>query len=44
VKGGFLLGEVHHENGMPGIKFKHCDVDGKVVHEEVFISNNIRKN
>ncbi len=36
VKGGFLRGNVSHENGVPTLRFLHCDVDGNVVHEEVF--------
>lgn len=36
VKGGFLHGEVSHVNGTPTLTFQHYDVDGNVVHEEVF--------
>ncbi|MEA1878502.1 MAG: alkaline phosphatase D family protein [Bacteroidota bacterium] len=36
VKGGYLLGNVYRENGIPILKFQHCDVDGNVVHEEIF--------
>lgn len=36
VKGGYLLGNVYRENGIPILKFQHCDVDGNVVHEEMF--------
>lgn len=37
VKGGFLRGHVSRENGIPTLTFRHYDVDGNVVHEEVFI-------
>jgi alkaline phosphatase D len=36
VKGGYLLVDVYHENNEVKLKFSHCDVDGKVVHEEIF--------
>lgn len=36
VKGGFLRGEVTRKNGIPTLIFQHFDVDGNVVHEEVF--------
>lgn len=36
VKGGFLHGSVSNANGVPTLTFKHFDVDGNVVHEEVF--------
>ena len=36
VKGGFLRGEVSRINGTPTLTFQHYDVDGNVVHEEVF--------
>lgn len=36
VKGGYLFGSVYHENGDAMIKFEHRDVDGNVVHEEIF--------
>jgi alkaline phosphatase D len=36
VKGGFLRGEVSRKNGIPTLTFQHFDVDGKIVHEEVF--------
>ncbi len=36
VKGGFLRGEVKRINGTPVLTFQHFDVDGNVVHEEVF--------
>ncbi len=36
VKGGFLRGEVKRINGTHSLTFQHFDVDGNVVHEEVF--------
>jgi alkaline phosphatase D len=36
VKGGFLKGSVTKESQTAVLKFQHCDVDGNVVHEEVF--------
>lgn len=36
VKGGFLRGHVSRESGSPTLTFQHFDVDGNVVHEEVF--------
>ncbi len=36
VKGGFLRGEVLRKNGNPTLIFQHFDVDGNVVHEEIF--------
>lgn len=36
VKGGFLQGEVSYNNGTPTLTFRHYDVDGNVVHEEIF--------
>lgn len=36
VKGGFLRGLVSRENGTPTLTFQHYDVDGNMVHEEVF--------
>ena len=36
VKGGFLKVNMYREDGKVYIKFQHCDVDGNVVHEEVF--------
>ena len=36
VKGGFLRGEVSRKNGTPTLTFQHYDVDGNVVHEEIF--------
>ncbi|MBN1985615.1 MAG: alkaline phosphatase D family protein, partial [Prolixibacteraceae bacterium] len=39
VKGGFLRGEVSRKNGRPQLVFQHYDVDGNIVHEEVFGRN-----
>ena len=36
VKGGFLKGRVFRDSGVPTLLMQHCDVDGRVVHEEVF--------
>ncbi len=36
VKGGFLRGVVSRKNGQPTLTFQHFDVDGNVVHEEIF--------
>ncbi len=36
VKGGFLRGYVSRETGVPTLTFQHYDVDGNVVHEELF--------
>jgi alkaline phosphatase D len=36
VKGGFLLGTVSHRDSSPILTFRHYDVDGNVVHEEIF--------
>lgn len=36
VKGGFLKGNVSAGNGSPVLTFQHFDVDGNVVHEEIF--------
>jgi alkaline phosphatase D len=36
VKGGFLYGKVSRQNGKPTLILQHCDVDGKIVHEEIF--------
>ncbi|WP_217447495.1 alkaline phosphatase D family protein [Maribellus comscasis] len=36
VKGGFLRGEVSRENGKPKLTFQHYDVNGEMVHEEIF--------
>lgn len=39
VKGGYLQGSVYRENGAVKIRLRHCDVDGNVVHEELFENN-----
>jgi alkaline phosphatase D len=36
VKGGFLKGNLYHEDDKTILKFQHLDVDGNVVHEESF--------
>jgi alkaline phosphatase D len=36
INGGFLVVEVTREEGSPTISFKHYDVDGMVVNDEVF--------
>ncbi len=36
VKGGYLKVNVSRKDGSPNISFQHCDVDGNVVHQEVF--------
>ncbi len=36
VKGGFLKGSVYRENNEANLKFEHFDVDGNVVHTELF--------
>lgn len=36
VKGGFLKGSVYHNDDKAYLKFQHYDVDGNVVHEEMF--------
>lgn len=36
VQGGFLSGTVSRKDGAPQLVFRHHDVTGKVVHEEVF--------
>jgi len=36
VKGGFLKGRVSRESGVLTLTFLHYDVDGNVVHEEIF--------
>lgn len=38
VKGGYLTGSVFSDNKMVKLKFQHRDIDGNVVHEEVFRS------
>jgi alkaline phosphatase D len=37
VKGGFLRGHVTRVNSKPTLTFQHCDVNGNVVHEEIFV-------
>ena len=36
VKGGFLKGSVSRKDGLPTLVFEHFDVDGNVIHEEIF--------
>ncbi len=36
VKGGYLRGSVFREDDIVNLKLQHCDVDGNVVHEELF--------
>jgi alkaline phosphatase D len=36
IKGGFLKGSISHQDNKVYLKFQHCNVDGNVVHEEVF--------
>lgn len=36
VKGGFLKGSVYQAENKSWLKLQHCDVDGNVVHEELF--------
>ena len=36
VKGGFLKGNLYREGDKVILKFQHYDVDGNVVHEEIF--------
>ncbi|MFO7934288.1 MAG: alkaline phosphatase D family protein [Bacteroidales bacterium] len=36
VKGGFLAGKVTRMGGRALLLFQHCDVEGNVVHEEMF--------
>lgn len=36
VKGGYLMGKVFIENSIAKLKFEHKDVNGKVVHTEIF--------
>jgi alkaline phosphatase D len=43
VKGGFLLGTVSHRDGSPILTFRHYDVDGNVVHIEIFQTNKPKK-
>jgi alkaline phosphatase D len=37
VKGGFLKGSVYRTDNKVILNFQHCDVDGNVLHEEVFL-------
>ncbi|MEQ8336693.1 MAG: alkaline phosphatase D family protein [Cyclobacteriaceae bacterium] len=39
VKGGYLFAKVFQADGKPAISFQHHDVDGNMVHEEVFYAN-----
>ncbi len=41
VKGGFLKASVYHSDGKVNLKFQHYDVDGNVVHEEVFSKDHL---
>ena len=41
VKGGYLFGQVTYEDGQPKLHFQHRDVDGRMMHEEVFSSAGI---
>jgi alkaline phosphatase D len=41
VKGGFLYGFVQRINGVPTLTFQHCDVNGNVVHTEIFPKGSI---
>ena len=36
VKGGYLVGKVFTENDVTKLKFEHRDVNGNMVHEEIF--------
>jgi len=36
VKGGYLRGSVRRSDNIVNIRFQHCDVNGNVVHEEMF--------
>lgn len=36
VKGGYLRGSVWRSDDKINIRFEHCDVEGHVVHEEIF--------
>ena len=36
VKGGYLRGSVWRSDNIVNIRFQHCDVNGNVVHEEMF--------
>ena len=39
VKGGYLRGSLSRDEAKVILKFQHCNVDGIVVHEEVFYKN-----
>lgn len=39
VKGGFLKASLTYHNSIPTLTFQHCDVDGNIMHEQVFGSN-----
>ncbi len=39
VKGGYLFGKVSYQDEEPMLTFQHHDVDGNVVHEEVFLQD-----
>jgi alkaline phosphatase D len=43
VKGGFLVGTVSHPDSSPLLTFRHYDVDGNIVHEEIFQTNKPKK-
>ncbi len=36
VKGGYLRVSVYGDNDLPKLKFEHCNVNGEVVHQELF--------
>lgn len=36
VKGGYLRGSVWRSENIVNVRFQHCDVNGNVVHEEMF--------
>ncbi len=36
VKGGYLYAKVYYEEGKAHLRFEHRDVNGQVVHEEIF--------
>lgn len=36
VKGGYLVGTLEYANGLPQLVFQHRDVNGVMMHEEVF--------
>ena len=43
VKGGFLYGKVSREEGNANLTFSHYDVDGNIVHQEVFARKQIQE-